>query len=103
MPTLYELPLAAGPQKFTVLLAEAVYQLTLRWRDPAPGWVLDIADQAGNPILQGTALVTGADLLGQYQYLGIGGQLWVARDAVGDAVAGFADLGVDTHLYFVMP
>ncbi len=57
--------------------------MTVVWRD-APsmngGYVLDIADANGKPIVQGIPFVTGADLLAQYAYLGIGGQLIVQTD-----------------------
>lgn len=100
----YEIPLIATPQTFAITLAGIVYQLTVQWRNAAlGGWVLDIADQSGNPIISGIALVMSNDLLGQYAYLGIGGTLTVQRSAGGDAAPTFADLGTDSHLIFTTP
>lgn len=98
----FEIPLSAQPQSFTIQLLGVVYQMTLQWRNNAQGgWVLDIADEAGAPILSGIAVVTGTDLLGQYAYLGFGGSLYVINSAGGDDAPTFTDLGTDTHLVFV--
>lgn len=97
----YEIPLTAEPQRFAIQLAGTVYQMTLQWRNNAQGgWVLDIADATGTPIVSGIALVTGTDLLGQYAYLGLGGSLYVVNSSGGDDAPTFADLGTDTHLVF---
>lgn len=100
----YEIPLTPQAQTFGVTLAGKAYQMTLTWRD-APalngGWVLDIADQNGDVLLQGVALVTGADLLAQYGYLGFGFQLYVQSDGDPMAVPTYESLGVSSHLYAV--
>ncbi len=70
---------------------------------PEGGWVLDIADVDGNPIAFGLPLVTGHDLLGQYAYLGIAGELVVQSDADIYAPPTFDNLGTESHLYFVTP
>lgn len=106
MAQVLEIQLIAGPQVFTITLDQVAYQLTVLWRDaPAVGggWVLDIADSLGAPIVTGIALVTGADLLAQYEYLGIGGQLFVQTDYDLDAVPTFQNLGQTAHLYYVPP
>lgn len=98
----FEIPLTAESQTFSVQLLGIAYQMTVQWRNNAQGgWVLDIADAAGTPIVSGIALVTGTDLLGQYAYLGIGGSLLVLNNAGGDDAPTFTDLGTDTHLVFV--
>jgi predicted Zn-dependent protease with MMP-like domain len=99
--TVQEIPLTSAPQTFQILLGSNYFKLAFQWRDPSPGWVLDIVDSTGNPIVQGIPLVTGVDLLEQFQYLGIGGQLRVQTDTLPDAVPTFANLGVNSHLYFV--
>ena len=104
MATTYEIPLSPSPQTFSILLAGVSYQLTVHYIDaPMGGWLLDIADQSGNDILCGAPLVTGHDLLEQYAYLDLGGQLFVQTDADPDAVPTFNNLGVESHLYFVTP
>jgi hypothetical protein len=96
-----EIPLRAGPQRFSVQLAGKPYQMRLIYLDaPELGWVLDIADGEGVSLLAGMPLVTGCDLLGQYAYLGIAGQLRMASDVDPDATPSFDSLGQESHLYF---
>lgn len=98
----YEIPLTATPQAFAITLAGVSYRLTVIWRDaPGGGWVLDIADDGGAAIVQGIPLITGADLLEQYAYLGFGGQLVVQTDHAVDAIPTFDNLGDMSHLYFL--
>jgi hypothetical protein len=112
MTTVYEIPLSPMPQRFAIGLpisnapnSSASYVLTFIYRDSPigmGGWVLDIADANGNPILCGVPLVTGADLLAQYGYLNLGGQLGVLSDAAPtDAVPTFTNLGVMSHVYWI--
>jgi hypothetical protein len=114
MPAYYEIPLSGAPQRFSVTVpfesgnnALTSYVMTFQYRaaDPATaggcGWTLDIADQAGTPILCGMPLVTGADLLGQYAYLNLGGHLAVRSEGIPDAVPTFENLGSGSHLYWV--
>jgi hypothetical protein len=104
MSQILEIPLVIGPQVFNITLNQVAYQLTVVWRDaPAMngGYVLDVADSLGNPIVQGIPLVTGADLLAQYGYLGIGGQLVVQTDYDLNAVPLYGNLGATAHLYWV--
>lgn len=100
-----EIPLVGGPQDMSIPLNGVTYRMTVLWRD-APtmdgGWCVDIADSGGNPIVQGIPLVTGANLLEQYEYLNINGELWVQTDNDIDAVPTFDNLGQASHLYFVM-
>lgn len=97
-----EIPLLSTPQVFNITLAGVTYRMTLIWRDgDQGGWVLDIADQDSNPIVCGIPLITGADLLAQYGYLGIGGQLVVQTDHDVNTVPTFENLGDTSHLYFV--
>lgn len=99
----YEVPLRPQPEAFGITLAGKDYRLTVRWREATEGgWVLDIATSAGDPILMGVPLVTGADLLAQYPHLAFGGSLIVQTDHNPDAVPTFANLGQLSHLYFVV-
>lgn len=98
----YEIPLSPKAQVFNVSLAGVDYNMRIVWNTASLCWVLDIADTDGVPILQGLPLVTGADLLAQYAYLGIRGGLIVTVDD-GIGVPTFAGLGVQGHLYFIVP
>jgi hypothetical protein len=99
--TAYEIPTAPRPQRFTISLGGTVYNLKLSWCDPAACWILDIADAGGALLLAGIPLVTSADLLEQYGYLGFPGELRVQTDGAIDAVPTYENLGTRGHLYFV--
>ncbi|RQR87730.1 MULTISPECIES: phage baseplate plug protein [unclassified Burkholderia] len=101
MASTFEIPLTPVPQTFFVSLVGVQYQFTLQWRDTANGgWILDIADSSGNPIVSGIPLVTGVNLLHQYLYLGLGFELWVQTDAA-DAPPTYTNLGITSHLYAI--
>lgn len=93
--TVSEIPLSATPQSFVVTLSGTTYKLTFTYRR---GWLMDIADVGGAPILQGCPLVQGHDLLEQYKYLGIPGQMWVVSREDPPA---FDALGDTARLYYV--
>ena len=98
----YEVPLTPAPQQLEISLGGIFYQLTVVWRDADEGgWVMDIADAQSVPILQGVPLVTGADLLAQYAYLGFRGSLIVQTDHNTDETPTYTNLGKQSHLYFV--
>lgn len=98
---LFEIPLSGSPQTFAVMLNGTEWRLTFTYRD-APcgmgGWILDIADFTDAAVLCGVPLVTGADLLGQFEYLGLRGFLFVYSDGNPDAVPTFANLGSGSHV-----
>ena len=99
----FEIPLTPAAQTFLIALAGVQYQMTLQWRDAVNngGWVLDIADASGNPLVGGIPLVTGVNLLAQYEYLEIEAELWVQTDAA-DVVPTYTNLGIQSHLYAVI-
>jgi hypothetical protein len=106
--TYVEIPLTPVSQTFFIALGTIQYQLAVTWRGTIAGgdldgWFLDISDQAGNALVQGIPLVTGADLLEQYAFLGIGNgaQLWVATDGDPSATPTSTNLGTLSHLYLV--
>jgi hypothetical protein len=96
-----EIPLIPAPQSFRVQLVGVFYAMSVRWCIPAGAWMLDIADANDEPIVCAIPLITGADLLAQYEYLGIGGQLIVQSDDDVNAVPTFENLGSIGHLYFI--
>jgi len=105
----YEIPLSGMPQRFAIQLLGVTYILNFQYRDAPPemagggGWVMDIADGQNNPLVCGIPLVTGADLLEQYYYLGFGGMFWVVSDGDMNAVPTFANLGSLSHLCWIVP
>lgn len=101
--TTYEIPLTPQPQSFNIVLAGITYGMVLKWNnDPACNdWVLDIYDSSGDLIIGGIPLVTGVNLLEQYDYLNFGGALEVQTDHDTYAIPTFTNLGIDSHLYFI--
>ena len=116
MPNIYEIPLDPSPQRFVISLprgqsnitgAATAYMLVFQYRDALPeqaggcGWTVDIADQYGNPLACGLPLVTGADLLGQFDYLNLGGHMIVTSDGWPEETPTFFNLGSSSHLWWV--
>lgn len=97
----YEIPTGPSPRTMRVALGPKIYGLRFAYADaPEGGWFMDISDANGVPLVCGASLVTGADLLDQYAYLGIPGRLYVVTDADPAAVPTRENLGVGSHLYF---
>ncbi len=99
--TVYTIPLNGAPQQFTIALGTTVYTLLLFWNAVQQGWFLNIGDNNNNPIVSGIPLVTGADLLAQYEYLNFGGSLYVQTASDVDAIPTFTNLGTNSNLFFV--
>lgn len=98
----FEVPLSPTPQVFTITMSGTAYQLRVVWNVPAQCWMLDINTEEGVAIAQGLPVITGANLLEQYAYLGIPGQLIVQTDHDTDAVPTYTNLGVEGHLYYLV-
>lgn len=107
MSTYYPITLSPGTnQKTSVVLGDATYHLTFIYRGNfLGGWVMDIDDQNDNPIVAGIPLVTGANLLENYGYLGFTGGMCVVGSTTSggdtDELPTFDDLGADAQLYWV--
>lgn len=100
--TTYVVPLSSTPQTLSIALAGTTYRLRVSWNWVGQSWVLDLADVNESAIIDGIPLVTGADLLAQYGYLNLGGQLVVQTTNDATAVPTFSDLGTQSNLYFVV-
>ena len=101
--TVYTIPTQGTAQIFTTSLAGVTYTLKLQWCAPAGCWILQIGDSQYNPVAAGIPLLTGADLLEQLGYLGIGGSMLVQSTNDPDEVPGYSELGSTGELYFVVP
>lgn len=97
---IYEIPLQPKSQAFPININGTTLNLTFIWR--ASQYVMDIADSTNTPILQGIALTTGANLLEQYQYLGLPGAWYIISDDGLLNVPTYSDLGVTVHLMVVI-
>ena len=91
------IPLSGPPETFTISLGGTDYRLTVAYRNvDLGGWFVDIADTAGNQILNGVPMVIGVDLLKQYKHLGIAGALTV--ESLDSNPATFDNLGTAVNL-----
>lgn len=99
--TIVEIPLANKPQTFLCAIGGKQYKFTLTWANADEGgWIMDIDDNDGSPILRGAPLVTGIDLLLQYPHLNIGGKLFIFTAGESGAPPTFDNLGNESRLYF---
>ncbi|WP_406947986.1 phage baseplate plug family protein [Raoultella terrigena] len=94
-----EIPLSPENQSFSISLAGKSFQMAVTWR--AAFWCLDIMDSSGGDLIKGVPLITGADLLAQYDYLGLGFSLYVDCDNPANENPTETDLGIYSHLYAV--
>lgn len=100
--TVYNIPLSPQPQVFSIELAAITYRLRFYWNDAENGgWIMDIASSTDIPIVQGIPLVTGTDLLAQYNYLGFGGAIFVQTPSDEMEPPTFSNLGVGSFLLFL--
>jgi hypothetical protein len=101
-PVSYEIPLISQPQTLTVSLGGVEYVLHVYWSPQLGAWILDLFDSSSNDIATGIPMVTGVDLLGQLQYLGVGGAL-IVQSSGADALAPptNTNLGQVAVLYFI--
>lgn len=99
----YVVPLIAANQQFFISLAGVTYHLKVKWNKFSNAWVLDIQDSQQNNILTGIPMVTGCDLLEQYQYLNIGGAMVVQSTNDPDLVPDYTTLGSTGLLFFIIP
>jgi hypothetical protein len=97
------IPLSTDPQQFDIALGGINYQMTVKWNDQQDaGWVIDIADDSGTPIICNVPMITGDDLLSGLEYLGIPGSLYVYTNGSNPFdVPTLDNLGTDSNLYFV--
>jgi hypothetical protein len=91
----------ARPQRLAVPLGNTRYTITLRWNRPLGVWIIDIADQAGNPLANGIAAVSGADLVNQLNYLGFDGALLAQSGADLSAPPSYDGLGVTDGIFYI--
>jgi hypothetical protein len=99
---LFLIPLVNTPQQFNITLGTQDLIIVCKWNDsPDGGWVVDILDDVTNaPIVCNIPLVTGTDLLAQYEYLGFKAKLVVYTDGDASAVPTLDNLGIDSNLYY---
>lgn len=96
----FSIPALPTPQSFGISLGGIDLNMNLAFKGAA-GWVMDVANDIGDTLLSGVPLVTGGNLLEQFEHLGIPGGLWVQTKNAPDAVPTFDNLGVESFLFYV--
>lgn len=102
MITVYEIPLSATPQTFSISLGTITYEAVLVWNVPSQCWILGLYTIEGTPVLTNIPLVVGVNLLAQYSHLAFQGELRVQNDSDVEAAPTYEDLGTRSKLYFVV-
>ncbi len=101
--TVYKIPLTNTPQRFETTIGGRSVILKSRWFDAMQMWVLSILDSDTEEVLlNDMPMVTGADLLAQFRYLGIPGSLYVVGAGDDDAPASLDNLGETVDLYHII-
>ena len=104
MATTYEFPLRPEAQQFRVQLGGADYVVRFGWGDTTEGgWFIDIADADDAPIVRGLALTAGENVLQQFDYLGIAGEIRVQTDGDDLVEPTYANLGSNGKVLFITP
>jgi hypothetical protein len=100
----YSIPVTPGTnQEFDISLAGVTYHLKFKWNSFSNAWTMDLMDSTQKLILPSIPLVTGCDLLEQFDYLDVGGAFVVQSTNDPDVVPDFAGLGATGFLFFVVP
>jgi len=97
---IYEIPLSPDAQTLEISLGGVDYQLRVLWNSSSLSWVVDFLSIDGTPVVLGIPLVTGANLLEQFDYLNFGGSLTASTYGDINAIPTFENLGIMGHLYF---
>ena len=98
--TVYSIPLYSGAQQFQVSLEDRTVQIRLIWREAeGGGWIMDLLETDGTPILAGLPLRCGQNLLEQYQYLGLG-KMMCLIDGDDSRDPTYEDMGSTLQLYW---
>lgn len=104
MPKVQEFPLRPEAQQMTIELASVLYTVRFGWCDtPDGGWFMDLGTYEGAPLIQGLPLTAGEDVLQQFAYLGIGGEIRVETDGNSLVEPTYGDLGSNGKVLFIAP
>jgi hypothetical protein len=99
----FRIPLQSTPQKFAIDLNAKPYIMTCVWNGEHDSWEISLFNgDTEEPIFAGLPLVTGVDLLAQYGYHEIGGELIVYTDGEEHATPTLTNLGQESNLYYLV-
>lgn len=97
-----EIPIQSAPQSFSVFLSGLNYTMRVYYADvPMGGWLLDIGDDLGNPLANGLSLAPNANIIEQFEYLDMGGKLYVVNDLDKFAMPDWGAFSETAHIVWV--
>ncbi|KPH79314.1 phage baseplate plug family protein [Bosea vaviloviae] len=104
MATTSEFPLRPEAQTMTVELGAVEYVVRFGWADTTDGgWFIDISAYDGAPLLRGLPLTAGENVLQQFDYLGIPGEIRVQTDGNDLVEPSYSNLGSNGKVLFISP
>lgn len=104
MATVQEFPLRPEAQEMSITLGTTEYQVRFGWADTVDGgWFIDISALDGTPLLRGLPLTAGENVLQQFDYLGIPGEIRVMTDNDQLVEPTYANLGSNGKVLFITP
>lgn len=96
------IPLTTTPQQFDITLSGVPFTIVSQWNRFIDIWEISLLDKNNNlPVIVALPLVTGINLLSQFEFLGIPGSLIVYTDGDELAVPTYENLGDSSNLYYV--
>jgi len=99
---IFTIPFINTPQEFEISLNDRDLILTNKWNDIDQNWIIDISDAVtGDSIIAGIPMVVGANLLQQYEYLGLGGQIIIFTSGDELSTPTLENLGLESNAYFI--
>lgn len=104
MATTQEFPLRPEAQVMTIDLASVLYTVRFGWSDtPDGGWFIDLRTYEGVPLIMGLPLTAGENVLQQFDYLGIGGEIRAETDGNVLIEPTYDNLGSNGKILFISP
>lgn len=99
----FKIPFTNQPQKFNVSLRGRLLILINRWNSIDSTWRVDVLDAITNQeLILSIPLVTGCNLLKQYNFVGLDGQIIVFTKSEIFSPPTYENLGVNSNVYFAV-
>ena len=99
----FKIPFSNTPQRFNISLRGRLLTLVNRWNFIDETWRIDVSDAITfEDLILSIPLVTGINLLRQYKFVGLDGQIIVFTKSDIAAPPGYGNLGVDSNVYFLV-
>lgn len=96
--SVFEIPLNDFAEIFQIEIAGQNFTFKTRWNESLNRWILDIGRDEQTWIINNLAMVSGIDLLSQFDHLQLGFQLYVQVDGDSEAEMGESNIGKEARL-----